>query len=98
MGIREVTYYEAWCDHADGAHHIESGDFSGWSTRDGAEVELASTDGVELPDGRAYCAAHIPDDVCLAYGTTTYVHEPADDDPTECALCGATLSAEVSTP
>lgn len=88
MGIREVTYYEAWCDHSGGEHHIEGGDFSGWSTRNGAEVEVASADGVELPDGRVYCADHIPDDVCPD-GARTDRWEHAWTAAGDCEFCPA---------
>lgn len=101
MTIREVIYYEAWCD-ASTPHRLDLGDYSGYGQREGVESDLAAMDEtVRMPDGRIYCHEHIPDDVCTInrppYGNGLHEPEPTDaPDERHCVHCDVDLP--VATP
>lgn len=60
MTIREVTYYEAWCDAPDGAHRIEFGDYTAFGSPQRAADEVPDADGViDRKTGQVYCYDHI---------------------------------------
>lgn len=88
-GIRPVTYYEAWCfGDGGGEHQLQFGDFTAYGQREGVESDLDAEDAVVLADGRAFCALHIPADVCPDAIDNRHEREP-DDDDMSCMHCGA---------
>lgn len=92
MGIREVTYYEAWCDHLL-PHRLEDGEYTAHGDRDSWVEILTDSDDILLPDGRVFCLRHLPADICPDNLSSDAPGHEWDDDPdpvrVSCVHCGA---------
>ncbi len=85
MTIREVAYYEAWCDDSE-PHQIILGDYVAYSDIVAVESELADTGGIIVrKSGHVFCEEHTPPDVCPDSDDEDQGHEWRDG---MCVFCG----------
>lgn len=92
MTIREVLYYEAWCEAPDGAHRLEFGDYTAFDDRQHVEESVGDFDGaIDRKTGQVYCCDHIPPGLCPDSDTQEHRWDPEESDPAlvSCLDCGA---------
>ena len=84
MTIKEVTYYEAWCegDALNVAHQIQMGEYTAFVDHGQTADEVTNGDGLVCADGRVFCYEHVPKEVCP--DTSDNVHVFDDEGVCEC--------------